>query len=167
MTKITTLEIEVRMMQHLDFRTNLIVPNVSWGIPIDWNASGNRKYGNLHECDLLSLSVAGYATEVEIKVSKADLIKDDAKKHSHDHNLIKYLYFAVPKKLEAIALEVIPERAGLFVIERMTHNSYLKVKCVKRAKQRKDVLKWSDHQRYVLARLGAMRIVGLKQKLIK
>ena len=47
-------------MNFFNYRANLIVPNISWGL-------------GLHECDLLVLTSSGYATEIEIKVSKADL----------------------------------------------------------------------------------------------
>ena len=61
-----TIEVEVAIMQHFDVRRNVIVPNVSWGI-------FRPGIGQLHEIDLLVLSGSNYATEVEIKVTKADL----------------------------------------------------------------------------------------------
>ena len=85
------VDIEIAIMKHICVRKNIIVPNVSWGIQ-------GKDFKPLHECDLLSLSLSGYATEIEIKTSKADLLKDKEKehKHKHDHILIKNLYFAVP-----------------------------------------------------------------------
>lgn len=64
-----TIELEIAIMEYFGIRQNLIVPNVSWGM------------NGLHECDVLILSKAGYATEVEIKISKPDLLKDRDKKH--------------------------------------------------------------------------------------
>jgi hypothetical protein len=97
-------EMEVILARHLNPRINLIVPNVSWGLGI-------------HEVDLLVLSPSNYASEIEIKISLADLKADLKKEHGHYSNKIKKLYFAVPKELEEKALEIIPERAGLFVVD--------------------------------------------------
>ena len=158
-----TIEIEIAIMEYFDIRQNLIVPNISWGI------------ANLHECDILSLSKAGYATEVEIKVSKSDLLKDKEKGHGHRHNHIAQLFFAVPKKLEDIALSAIPERAGLFVVEKHRYrvpgfdNVYKFVTgiiMVRQCERNKNAVKWSEKERYQLARLGTMRILALKKKII-
>lgn len=73
----------------------------------------------LHECDLLILSGFGYATEIEIKTNKYDLLKDKEKKHNHISGLIKKIYFAIPEKVELnFALTNIPKRAGLIVINK-------------------------------------------------
>ena len=74
----TAKEMELHISRYFDLRQNIIVPNISWGM-------------GLHECDLLILSRAGYATEIEIKISAADLRKDSKKKHEHLSNKIKYL----------------------------------------------------------------------------
>ena len=160
-----TIEIEVALMNHLNIRTNIIVPNVSWA----FNAMHEGKHGifsrSLHECDLLVLSKSNYATEIEIKISKNDLLKDKEKKHKHDHNLIKYLYFAVPKSLKELALEKIPKRSGLYVIYQ--NKKRIIIKCERKAIINKESIRWSDKQRYHLAHIGAMRIYNLKKKLIK
>jgi len=57
---ITTPEMEIALVRFFNYRTNLIVPNVHWGM-------------NMHECDLLMVSKAGYCTEIEIKVTRADI----------------------------------------------------------------------------------------------
>jgi hypothetical protein len=149
-----TIEIEVAMMRELDVRQNVIVPNVSWGMRVG-------KERALHECDLLKLTRAGYATEIEIKVSKSDLLRDCKKAHGHDHPAIKYLYFAVPYGMKAYALEHIPERAGLYVIT-YSGSAYQ----VKEAKAT-DSIQWTDKERLKLSHLGCMRILGLKKKLLK
>ena len=149
----TSLDIEIIVMQHLGIRRNLIVLNVSWGITI-----GGR---SLHECDLLVLSPNGYATEIEIKVSKADIVKDKQKLHGHVHNAIANLYFAVPDKLRDFALANIPARAGLICIgSKNTKPTFVKAK---QPKRKKNAIKCTDKDRLNLARLGAMRILGLKQ----
>jgi hypothetical protein len=166
-----TLDIEVAIIENFNPRQNLIVPNVSWGIH-------NKEYRALHECDMLILSGDNYATEVEIKISKPDLLKDGDKKHGHYHNLIRRLYFAVPTKLKEIALVSIPDHAGLLVVsneikirydwEGGSHETpYVKVTEVKPCKVNAIAVKWTDAQRLQLARLGTMRILGLKRKIQK
>ena len=161
----TTLEIEIALMEHFNVRQNSIVPNISWGI------------ANLHECDILVLSKSNYATEVEIKISKSGLLKDKEKKHGHNHNHIARLYFAVPKNLKEIALQEIPERSGLLVIEK-GKTSYLGsegfyevekyfVEEVKKPIRNKNAVKWSVKEANHLNRLGTMRLLGLKKKLLK
>jgi len=161
---VKTIEIEIAVMGYLGIRTNLIVPNVSWGIAM------------LHECDLLSLSKSNYATEIEIKVSKSDLLKDGEKKHGHIHNHIAQLFFAVPTYLEKSALKTIPARSGLFVIEKHRNEHpalegiyewYTTVKQIRQCERNKNAVKWNDSERLQLARLGAMRILGLKKKIAK
>jgi len=99
-------DMEVTLARHFDYRQNLIVPNVYYGL------------GFWHELDLLIVRPSGYAVEVEIKVSLSDLKADKKKRHQHHSNKIKLLYFAVPEFLEAQALELIPERAGLLIVYR-------------------------------------------------
>jgi len=146
-----TIDIEIALMRKLGIRINLIVPNVSWGMD------------GMHECDLLCLSKSGYATEVEIKVSKADILNDKKKDHNHEHRLITYLYFAVPEKLEEFALKHIPSHAGLYIITTNDYGSMF-VSTSRQAQKQKGE-KWSIEDRYKLARLGALRILGLKSKI--
>ncbi len=154
-----TIEMEIAIMKELDVRRNVIVPNVSWA------------FGSLHECDLLSLSKSGYATEIEIKVSKADLLKDKEKRHSHENDLISYFYFAVPEKLKEIALAEIPVRAGLYVIEEFkvlnSNKKILHVNKIRTAVKNAKSVKWSLENKLHLAHLGAMRILNLKKKILK
>jgi len=149
--KLKTIDIEVALMMHYKVNKKLIVPNVSWGLGI-----------GLHECDLLILTPTGYATEIEIKISKADLLTDKNKKHSHLHNHIKYFYFCVPEKLEEIALTEIPARAGLYVI-----NDKFKIKEVRKPINNKECVKWDEQLMFKLAKLGTMRILTLKKNIIK
>ena len=143
--KFTTIEMELILSEYLDFVMNLIVPNVSWGM-------------GMHECDLLKLTPSGYASEIEIKVSKADLIKDKEKRHKHDHRKIKHLFFAIPYYLEKY-IEHIPDRAGIIIVyesgvcrtvrDPMIHSNYV----------------FSIEERFKLARLGSIRTWSLKKKI--
>jgi len=115
------------------------------------------------------LSKSGYATEVEIKITKADLIKDKEKTHGHENDLIKQLFFCVPEKLQEIALQHIPERAGLLVAvqEDRERGKWVGLKLIKPASKNPKALKWTEKERMQLMRLGCLRIVGLKRKLAK
>lgn len=161
-----TIEMEIALMKHFKFLQNVIVPNVKWGMVLGGTP--------LHECDLLVLSKSNYATEIEIKVDKGDLLKDKAKSHNHKHPYIKFLYFAVPEKLKEVALNNIPERAGLLVVsKRLISNTYYDdyyiyhIDVVKPAIRNPKTQKWSFEDKNKLMRLGTMRIYNLKKKILK
>ena len=158
MKKIKTLDIEIGIMDYFGIRKNLIVPNVSWGIQY------NNKY--LHECDILVLTNSGYATEIEIKISRTDLLKDCKKFHGHKHDLITNLFFAVPEVLKEIALDIIPERAGLLIVKWETNKwgTHFRVSEIKPCVKNTNGVKWDLELKLKLARLGTMRINGLKKK---
>ena len=153
--KITTIEMEVALMARLNILRNIIVPNVSWGL-------------DLHECDLLILTPSNYATEIEIKVSKYDLLKDKNKWHEHQSEWISRLYFAVPYYLEDLAFEHVPERAGIYVVYK-NDSGRLRVLRKRFAKPKPKSLrqKWDEKRRQKLLHLGCMRILTLKKQLVK
>jgi len=99
----TSTDIELELANYFNPRSNLIIPNVSWGF-------------NIHECDLLVVSPAGYITEVEIKISKSDIRADLKKRHKHFDTRIKRLFFAIPYNLQDYA-DLIPEHAGILAID--------------------------------------------------
>lgn len=143
----TTSDMEIYLSNYFDIRRSLIVPNVSWGMGV-------------HECDLFCVSKSGYVTEVEIKVSKSDLLKDSKKKHNHNSAKIKYLYFAVPEKLGDIAGAIIPENSGLIVV-----NDRGCCRVVKKPVARKYARKLSDSEIYKVARLGTLRAWSYKHRI--
>lgn len=164
--KTNTYEIELAIMRKFDFRQNLIVPNIT-----------NEMLIVSFETDILVLTKSGYAYGFEIKTSKSDL-KADFKKPQHIkfnemHNgktglqryysKFKYFYYAVPEDLKEYALEVIPEFCGLWVLKKAENQK------PKFYEARKPIklfdFKWSEKERYEVARLGAMRIYSLKQSL--
>ena len=140
-----TTEMEVAISKYFGIRKHVIVPNVSWGL-------------GLHECDLLILSNSNYATEVEIKISLADLKKDKEKRHGHRSKKIKYLYFAIPSKL-AKHIEYIPLRAGVLVV-----NSKGKVFCIAKPVHNKGCRKFEQREVNKMLELGIMRTWKLKEK---
>ena len=147
-----TLEMEIALMKYQGVRQNIIVPNVFWSF---FN----------HEADLLVLTKSSYATEIEIKVSKADLKKDKEKWHGHKSDLIKYLDFAVPIELKDFALTEIPEHAGLLSV--VFRSGRYWVKREKGCTKNKNCRKWTVEERYRLSELGCMRILGLKEKILR
>jgi len=134
----TTIEIEYAIACHLGWRQNIIVPNISWG-------------ANVHECDLFVLSKSGWATEIEIKVSAGDLKKDASKGHGHRSNKIRYLYFAIPKKLLK-HWKHIPVRAGIYIVDEKGGVHKLRA-----AEKNKDARSLTADEIANIARLGVMR----------
>ena len=137
-----TTEIETAVTQYFNPRVNLIVPNVSWGFFI-------------HECDLLIITKHGYAYEVEIKISKHDIHQDKRKVHHHNSRRIKKLYFAIPEDLLPHISEI-PERAGIITV-----NERKRCKQVREA-QIMNKYKFSDYEKFMVARLGTMRFWKLR-----
>lgn len=154
--KLNTLDIEIAVADFYGTRQYTSIPNVSWGLCV-------------HECDLLIMSKLGWCTEIEIKVSKTDLIKDADKMHKHKSDKIKCLFFAVPAELEEIALKHIPSHAGLITIEYRQANKIKKyiTRTVKPCTINKDARKLTSTEILQFYRLGCMRIWGLKKKLVK
>jgi hypothetical protein len=150
-----TVEIEFIMADYYNYRTNYIVPNISWGL-------------NVHECDLLIVRPkTGFAIEVEIKISKSDLIADLKKKHNHKSNKIKELWYAVPEELVEKALEILPEYTGIYAILKTEFLDKRAVKVIRKAKSNNKSRCFTEMEIMKLLRLGNMRIWNLKKKELK
>jgi len=147
----TCTEIEIAIAKHFGFVKNHIVPNISYGL-------------NIHECDMFIVSKSNYVTEVEIKISKADLKKDKTKSHGHEDERIKYFYYAIPEKIIPVefALANIPDRAGLIVV-----NARGLCTTKREATVRKGAKKLTDAEVYQVMRLGCMRQWTLKSNIVK
>lgn len=113
-----------------------------------------------YEADLLVVSVAGYLSEIEIKVSISDLKADLKKGHGHfdSKNRVKNLYFAGPAEMKEAFFEFAPERAGIILItlprSPKGSGSCIEVRAPKANKLARPL---SFEDKYKLARLGAMR----------
>lgn len=162
---ITTAEIECIVAKGMDYRKNIIVPNVSWG-------------AGLHECDLLIINPNGYATEIEIKISKSDLKADFKKDHHHQSESIRHLYYAIPDYLLETALALLPEHVGIITCKLNFYNEggwYSKQKYVRYVsmhihRKSKPIHKYramTKDEIINIGRLGSMRIWNLKSKIIK
>lgn len=149
-----TADIESAVVNYFSPLRNLIVPNVSYGLDF------------LHECDLLVLTPAGYAYEVEIKTSRADLIRDKQKKYGHNSRRIKGLYFAIPVAMTK-DIEHVPERAGVLVVTPLEDGrgqQYFLAQLLRKP-QLNGKYKFSVEEKYKMARLGAIKIWDLKRKI--
>ena len=146
-----TTQIEIAVAEFFKPRVNTIVPNISWGLGI-------------HECDLLIVTKAGHAIEVEIKVSKADLIADKFKRHGHNSKKIRQLYFAIPETLK-MYVDHIPERAGIILVVEYPHEC--KARIFRKPKLNMQARKLTPEEILHVARLGTMRIFTLKKKIVE
>lgn len=159
--EVKTPELERLVVEHFNYRRNLIVPNVFWG------------WGLNYEADLVVVTQAGYAAEVELKVSKSDLRADAKKRHSHDAAVFKRLWFAMPEDIFEESL--VPDRAGVLLAREQT----AKRRYGRQAKKISPV-GWElrvhrkptdtkakaidDVRRLKLAKLGCMRVWKLKER---
>ena len=144
---------ELALVRHFNPRTMLIVPNVSWGL--FWR----------QEVDLLLLNTLNYATEIELKVSKGDLLKDVQKYHQHKNAKISRTYFALPTSLIPY-INAVPIHCGVLEVEEKAHFGRYRIVEHRKPEIRHEY-KFTDKERYQLARLGALRIWTLKRKIHK
>ena len=140
-------DIEFAVANHFDWRQNLIVPNIWWGL------------GFNHELDMIVLTQSRYAYEIEIKTSVADLKKDLEKSHMHFSDKIRKLFFAIPKTMEN-SIEFIPADAGIIIV-----NENLMVQILRRPKINKNARSLTEKEMEKLFHLAAMRVWNLKKKL--
>lgn len=145
--KLTASDVEIRVARLFNYRANLIVPNVSWGLHLR------------HECDLLIVSPARYATEIEIKVTASDIRADLKKEHRHASNKIRRLYFAVPDYLADCP--DLPQDAGLISVD--SQNKFWQTKIVRRPRFNKLARPLTEAEYLKLCELGCMRIWSLKE----
>ena len=157
---VTTIEMEVAISHMFGIRQHVIVPNLSWG------------FDGMHECDLFIVKKSGVAVEVEIKRTKSDFLKDFSKGHNHvdRNNRITEFYYAFPENILEKCIENVPEHAGVISCskfldykkqERVTASIERKPKRIKNAR------KLTKEEQFKVARLGCIRIMPLKEKIIK
>ena len=161
----TTKEMEHALFQHFLGRMDLITTNITGSYDLVE-----------HECDILMVNKNRFLTEIEIKISKSDLKADFKKKHSHDSNKIKYVYFAIPKHMED-CIDLIPKRFGVIVVRKSDWlDSFMKkvpirktrypVTVVRRPKKNCDY-KICDNDLIKLYRLASMRYWKCKENELK
>ena len=140
--------IESIVAEYLNPRINLIVPNAYWGL------------GFSYELDLFVMTPANYGWEIEIKVSKADLVKDKEKQKwkNYDKGRIKRLYFAMPDGMKS-EIEHVPEKAGILLVSEKGR--------VRKLREAKNISnhRFSEKDRLKAMHLCCMRIWRLKERL--
>lgn len=144
----TANEIEIAVARHFNPRLNVIVPNVYWGL-----------VGLRYEADLVVLRPSGFALEVEIKVTASDIKADTKKRHLHDYQWFRQLWFAVPETLRDHP--DIPAKAGILAVSE--HGLRPWVTMYRNAKTQKEAKAWPLERRLKLMSLGVMRIWTLKE----
>lgn len=148
--KFTSAEIAGMLASDIfHFRRYLIVSNVSWGM-LPW------------EADLLVMTPAGYVSEVEIKISIADLKRDRAKAKWRNwdeyHDRLKARWFAMPESVwqHKDAAACIPEGAGVIVCKKPTAWNF-GTTIVREPSPNNRAKALTEAERFQLARLGTMR----------
>lgn len=157
-TKLTVEEIEIALAESRDFSflKNLVVFNVyglSEMLPIQ------------HECDVLVMTKAGYLTEIEIKRSWSDFLADFKKEHHHQSDYIKKFYYCVPLSIvDRVAeyLSVNNEKCGIITYD---ESGYIRVYWATNGIPYPKKL--FLEQQLELARLGCMKVITAKKKLLK
>lgn len=164
--KTTTLDLELAVMRYFDIRKNLIVPGIT-------------EMSNLvsFELDMIVITKANMAYGFELKNTKADLKKDFSKGQLKEidevwngktgleryYGKFKHFYYVVPRLIKDDALALVPDMFGVFVVDKMK-GGVVRFYDARPAKKLFNY-KWSDEEKYAVARLGAMRIYGLKRKI--
>jgi hypothetical protein len=143
--KLRAPDVELAVARFFNYRINLIVPNIYWGFDLNY------------EADLLIISPAAFATEIEIKVTNSDIKRDSLKSAAaHKSNRIKKFFYAVPDYLAGS--EYLPKDAGLIAVDKNKNCRILRPPRINKIarKLRHDEIE-------TLMKLAAMRIWGLKE----
>lgn len=161
--KLYEIELIIAKSREFDYTKKLVVFNVygtSGVLPI-W-----------HECDVLVCTNTGYLTEIEIKRSYADFLNDFKKKHTHRSSYIKNFYYCVPVKIKDKVIDYLNSienkndwriTAGVMVF--YEDSDWLDIVRVSAVNEK--CFKLSIEQKLYLARLGSMRVLTLKKKVLR
>jgi len=142
-TSLTVKQIQNIVANYFDTRKNIIVPNVSFGLLP-------------YEADMLILNKSGYLTEVEIKRSWNDFVADFKKKHSHDSQLVKYFYYAIPEFLTERVVEFMRDKK--LICGFLVYNEDGYIKSISRCGDGRYHRRLFLEEQLKLARLGCIRI---------
>lgn len=148
---LNSTDLEVAIAIGFNYRVNLIVPNVWWGL--------NFK----HEIDVLVLTPANYAYEIEIKTSTSDLRRDFLKPHAHASTRIRRHYFCVTEKLVPLAKALIEAKAPEWGLIEVYGHQMMRI--IRHPKPNKLAKPFTVEERQKLYDLASMRIWTLKQVL--
>lgn len=162
---LTSNIIEVAVAKMFDYRAKLIVPNVSFGFNLNY------------EVDMVVVSGAGYAYQVEIKISAADFRKDIRKSKfrlrsdikfdwRHTTKVFREFYYAMPYSLYETIKSEIDISFGVIVIRELPNGRIVATK-ERRSKINDNAYPISNDQYSKLDHLGCMRIWNLKSIIIE
>jgi len=154
---ISLYEMEIAISKLYGIRQNIIVPNISWGF-----------LG--HEADLFIIKRSGTTVEIEIKRSLQDMKAEKNKGHNHKdkQNRIGEFYYAFPIELLEKCREYVPEDAGIITCHKSVNNSYgTYARFDRPAKRIKNSRKLTTEEQFKIAQLGCLRIMPLKEKLVR
>jgi len=154
----TAKQVELYIARFIGTGQNMIVPNVRWGI------------GIAHECDILYATGSSYAHEIEIKVSRSDLLVDKKKRkfdntlsigYNKPASIIRSLSYAIPAALENSIPDII-STAGVIIVD-----EHGRCKRIRKAKTYTNARKLTGTELACLGRLSNMRMWNLKEKIEK
>jgi hypothetical protein len=154
MNKLRYDEVELAIVKYFDKRKHIIIPNIyiTYGTSCD------------HECDLLIIKKSGYSIEIEIKMSKSDMLADFKKKHNHKDQRIQKLYYAFPEEIYESCKGLVPDDCGIIEISRYNDKIYTTIR--REIKSYPNTRKLSIEEQFKLTVCGVMRIWNLKEKLM-
>lgn len=157
LTRLTVHDIEYALCQYYGLRKHIIVPNVSWG------------FFREHEADLVVITQANYLTEIEIKRSWRDFLKDFRKDSFHDDNRITEFYYCVPEcMVEAVKEFLASDKARGFKnyggIGIISYDEQANI-CFQRSGRKRISLKLTTGEVLEIARLGTLRFWDTRRKL--
>ena len=156
LTALSVHDIEYALCEYYGIRKHIIVPNVSWG------------FFREHEADLVVITQANYLTEIEIKRSWRDFLKDFRKDSFHADNRITEFYYCVPEcMVEACkhflyddpTLELKYGKIGLISYSENKHI------CFERDGRKRVSLQLTTKEVLEVARLGVLRFWDTRRKL--
>lgn len=134
----------IYLANYFDSRQNIIVPNVSWGLGLNY------------EADMIIIKPnSGKMIEIEVKLTKSNLINDKRKKKWlwKERIRVKYFYYCIPKSLLEFALNFVFDFAGI-----VTFDEYGRMWTEKKPKILNKDYKLSSSEITHFAHLGTMRI---------
>lgn len=162
---IQEVELALAKSKYFNFTRNIVAFNVQ-GL--------NRSLRIWHECDMLVLSNAGYLTEIAICLDWNDFLRSLKKEEAG--SAVKCFYYCIPEGLLEMAYNKLEELAvdytGIVTFDeslrielhghRTSYQGEYTFPYIERPTHRKLFLE----EQLQIARLGAMKVVGLKEKCV-
>ena len=151
------MQLELNIAKFFDYRQNVIIPNVSWGMGLGY------------EADIIVISKSRYCTEVELKISRADLKRDRNKRKwklntprwsEERYDIIRRQFFCIPEVL-CDAIEFIPPQCGIIWVSEIGRVH------LERAAKTKEARPLTDKEYLHALHLASMRTWTLKETLLR